>query len=93
MFDCVLPMRIARHGTILLSNGSEMRITNAEFKHAHEPIDEHSPSDLSRTHLKSYLHHLFRVHERYAEAIACKQNLGVTLKTMQNLRASIEMRK
>jgi len=90
MFDCVLPMRIARHGTILLSDGSALRITNAKFKEDHTPIDSDSPSDLSRTHLKSYLHHLFKVNERLAETIACKQNLGVTLKMMWELRAKIE---
>lgn len=90
MFDCVLPMRIARHGTILLSDGSAMRITNAEYRNAHVPIDADSPSELSRTHLRSYLHHLFRVNERLAETIACKQNLGVTLKMMRDLRARIE---
>ncbi|OGJ78658.1 hypothetical protein A2398_03795, partial [Candidatus Peribacteria bacterium RIFOXYB1_FULL_57_12] len=90
MFDCVLPMRIARHGTILLSDGSEIRITNAEFKQAHVPLDPDSPSDLSRTHLKSYLHHLFKVNERLAETIACKQNLGVTLKMMRDLRTKMD---
>jgi len=90
MFDCVLPMRIARHGTILLSDGSALRITNAKFKEDHTPIDSDSPSDLSRTHLKSYLHHLFKVHERLAETIACKQNLGVTLKMMRDLRNKID---
>ena len=90
MFDCVLPMRIARHGTILLSDGSEIRITNAQFKKDHAPIDPDSPSDLSRTHLKSYLHHLFKVNERLAETIACKQNLGVTLKMMRDLRTTMD---
>lgn len=89
MFDCVLPMRIARHGTLLLSDGSEIRITNAQFKEDHSLIDPASPSALSRTHRKSYLHHLFSVHERLAETIACKQNLGVTLKMMRDLRSNI----
>ncbi len=90
MFDCVLPMRIARHGTILLSDGSEIRITNAKFKEDHSPIDPASPSDFSRSHQKSYLHHLFKVNERLAETIACKQNLGVTLKMMRDLRSAMD---
>lgn len=88
MFDCVLPMRIARHGTILLSDGSELRIQNAQYKEDHSVIDEHSPSALSRTHKKSYLHHLFKANERLAETIASAQNLGVTLKAMQDLRTT-----
>lgn len=90
MFDCVLPMRIARHGTLLLSDGSELKITHARYKNDHSPIDPDSPSDLSRMHFKSYLHHLFKVNERMAETIACKQNLGVTLQTMQDLRARMD---
>ncbi|MDO8468362.1 MAG: tRNA guanosine(34) transglycosylase Tgt [Candidatus Peribacter sp.] len=90
MFDCVLPMRIARHGTILLSDGTEIRITNAKFKEDHAPIDPASPSDFSRTHTRSYLHHLFHVNERLAETIACKQNLGVTLKMMRDLRTKMD---
>jgi len=90
MFDCVLPMRIARHGTLLLSDGSELRITNAQWKNSHEPIDPDSPSAFSHTHLRSYLHHLFRVNERMAETIACKQNLGVTLKMMRDLRTAMD---
>ena len=88
MFDCVLPMRIARHGTIFLSDGSELRITNAEFRDDHSPLDPDSPSDLSRVHSKSYLHHLCKAGERLAETIACKQNMAVVLKLMQDLRQS-----
>ncbi len=89
MFDCVLPMRIARHGTIFLSNGKEIRIQNAKYKTDHTVIDESSPSELGRTHLKSYLHHLFKAKERYGETIACSQNLGVVLKTMQDIRSNL----
>ncbi|MFA6259787.1 MAG: tRNA guanosine(34) transglycosylase Tgt [Candidatus Peribacteraceae bacterium] len=90
MFDCVLPMRIARHGIILLHDGNRIRISNTEFRTAHEPIDPDSPSLLSRTHARSYLHHLMRIRERLGETIAQMQNLGVTLETMQQLRTHME---
>jgi len=90
MFDCVLPMRIARHGTILLSDGSQIRITNAKYKNDHSPIDPDSLSPLSHKHTKSYLHHLLRANERLGETIAQMQNLGVTLLSMQQLRSSME---
>lgn len=90
MFDCVLPMRIARHGTILLSNGSDIRIQNTKFIDDDSAIDPESPSLLSRTHTKSYLNHLFKAKERLAETIATKQNLGMTLKAMQDLRAKMD---
>ena len=90
MFDCVLPMREARHGTIYLSDGSKVRIVSSGFKNDHSVIDADSPSPLSHLHKKSYLHHLLRAHERLGETIACSQNLGITLKAMQDVRNSIE---
>jgi len=90
MFDCVLPMRIARHGTILMSDGPSIRIQNAQYRADHSILDAASPSLLGRTHSKSYLHHLFKAKERLAETIACSQNLGITLKAMQNLRKKMD---
>lgn len=89
IFDCVLPMREARHGTIHLSDGTSIRILNNKFVHDHSVIDATSPSALSRTHTKSYLSHLFHAHERAAETIACMQNIGVMLDDMQKLRNEI----
>jgi len=90
MFDCVLPMRIARHGTVLLSDGGSLRITNSEYKTDHTPIDPESLSPLSRNHSRSYLCHLMRAKERMGETIAQMQNMAVTLKVMQDLRSEIE---
>ena len=90
MFDCVLPVREARHGKILLADGSSINITRAEYKEDYSPIDINSPSILSQTHTKSYLRHLFQVKERYAETIAIMQNLGVTLTMLRNLRERMD---
>lgn len=92
MFDCVLPMREARHGTIYLSNGENIRINNAGFLDDHSVLDPDSPSPLSRKHTKAYLSHLMRIGERYGEHIACMQNLGLTLKAMQDLRREMEQK-
>lgn len=93
MFDCVLPMREARHGKIHLSDGSHINIVNSNFLTDHSVIDSDSPSPLSRTHLKSYLAHLFRAKERYGETIACMQNMAVTLKAMEKLRTLLQEEK
>lgn len=89
LFDCVLPMREARHGKIYLSDGSTINILNSAFRTDHSVIDPDSPVAASRSHKKSYLAHLFRAKERYAETLACMQNMGITLNAMRNLRASI----
>ncbi len=90
MFDCVMPMREARHGKIYLSSGQHINIRNSTYTHDHTIIDIDSPSSLSRHHLKSYLSHLFRVGERSAQTIACMQNMAVTLDAMKSLRKNIE---
>lgn len=91
MFDCVLPMRVARHGEILLSSGEEIRIMNSRYRTDHSLIDPDSPSPLSRRHTKSYVNYLFRAKERSSETIACMQNLGVTLEAMRNLRKEMNL--
>ncbi len=90
MFDCVLPMREARHGTIYLSDGSKVRIIGSTFRNDHSILDPNSPSPLSRIHLKSFLCHLLRAGERLGETIACMQNLGITLQMMRKLREDLE---
>ena len=90
MFDCVVPMRLARHGTVWLSDGSELRIQNVQFKNDHSVLDPDSPSKLSREHKKSYIHHLMDANERYAETILAMQNLGVLLHEMQELRKEMD---
>ncbi len=90
MFDCVLPMREARHGNVYLSDGTKIRITGEKFARDHSVIDADSPSTMSREHTKSYLRHLLHAGERLGETIACMQNLGMTLQTMREIRATIE---
>lgn len=89
MFDCVLPMREGRHGTVYLSLTKKVRMQKAAFLKDGSPVDRSSPSPLSRRHSKAYLSHLLRLGERYGETIACMQNLGLTLKSMAALRATI----
>lgn len=89
MFDSVLPMREARHGTIMLSDGSNIRILNSRYRTDHSILDPDSPSPLSRTTQKSFLAHLFHAKERLADTIACMQNIGVTLEAMRTLREEI----
>ncbi|PIR52054.1 tRNA guanosine(34) transglycosylase Tgt [Candidatus Peregrinibacteria bacterium CG10_big_fil_rev_8_21_14_0_10_49_16] len=100
MFDCVLPMREARHGTVYVQEAKDskdcvsfmydtIRITNEKYMNDHSLIDPQSPSLLSRKHSKSYLCHLLRSGERYGETIACMQNMGMTLKVMKDVRENI----
>ena len=90
MFDCVLPMRIARHGRIILSDESEIRIVHSRYKEDFSPLDSNSPSALSHTHSKAYVNHLLKSHERFGEVIATKQNMAVTLHAIKNIQVAMD---
>ena len=90
MFDCVLPMRLARHGKVLLSDGSSLDILKSAYLKDFSPIDPQSPSLLSQKHTRAYLHHLMKIKERFGETIACMQNLGLTLSAMRDIRKEMD---
>ena len=90
MFDCVSPMREARHGNIWLSDGTKLRIRRAEYGKDHSPIDKKSGAVTSKQHTRAYLHHLLRLGERYGETVACLQNLWATFATIDNVRRKIQ---
>lgn len=89
MFDCVLPMREARHGTLRLSSGQALRITKSEYLADHTPIDPESPAPSSRQYSRAYLCYLLRSGERLGETLACLQNMAVTLELFRRLRGGI----
>ncbi len=78
MFDCVLPSRNARHGTIYTAEGY-YNAKNARFKDDFSPIDENGACSTSRNHTKAYLRHLFNAKELLAGQIATLHNLSFYL--------------
>lgn len=90
MFDCVSPMREARHGNVWLSEGTKLRIRRAEYATDFSPIDPLSPALSSQKHSRAYLHHLLRLGERYGETLACLQNMAMVLQTIQKVREIID---
>ena len=90
MFDCVSPMREARHGNVWLSDGTKLRIRRAENATDHTPLDPDSPAPTSRLHTKAYLRHLMQIGERYGETIACLQNMAMILTCVTKVRGEID---
>lgn len=91
MFDCVLPMRNARHGAIITSKG-EIKISNAKFRHDEKVLDEKCgcPVCAEKKYSKAYLHHLFRVGEDLGRRLATIHNLYFYHNMMKTARAKIE---
>ncbi len=78
LFDCVLPSREARHGTLLTSRG-RVRIKNARHREADLPADPACGCYTCRTFSRAYLHHLFRAGELLAFTLNTIHNLSYTV--------------
>jgi queuine tRNA-ribosyltransferase len=62
MFDCVLPTRNGRNGTVFTRNG-KLVLKNAAHATDFTPIDEQCGCDTCRSYSRSYLRHLFAAGE------------------------------
>ncbi len=74
MFDCVMPTRNARNGTLFTSRG-KANIKNAKFREDFSPLDPAMPTPVSRDYSPAYLHHLFRAGEILALRLNTLHNL------------------
>jgi queuine tRNA-ribosyltransferase len=88
MFDCVLPTRLARHGTALTSTG-RYQVKNAVHAQANEPIDAACGCSTCRRYTRAYLRHLIQVGEPSAARLLTIHNLSWLLGLMGRARAAI----
>lgn len=88
MFDCVMPTRNARNGTIFTRHG-KVNIRNAQWKNHHKPLDEEFPSELCNTYTMAYIHHLIKHNEIFGLVLASIHNLTFYLWLMKEIRSRI----
>lgn len=74
MFDCVMPSRNARHGTIFTWGGI-MHIPNERFITDPRPLDPQCDCPTCRTFSRAYIRHLFKAGEQLAGRLAVQHNL------------------
>lgn len=89
MFDCVLPTRNARHGTLYTRKGI-INIKNAKWKDDMSPLDEDGTSFVDSAYSKAYVRHLFNAGEYLAYQIASIHNLAFYLWLVGEARNQIE---
>ena len=89
MFDCVLPTRIARHGTLMTSQG-RINIKKNIYKEDFTPLDPECDCECCRNYTKAYLNHLFRANEGLGNRLMSIHNLRFLLKLMEEIRAAIK---
>lgn len=88
MFDCVFPTRIARNGAVYTPDG-QIAVRNGEFKEDLRPIDDTCGCYCCRNFTRSYIRHLFNVHEILGMRLTTLHNISFMLRLMDKIRASI----
>ncbi len=89
MFDCVMPTRNARNGT-LFTNQGKMTIKAARYKRDYRPIDEQCGCPVCRKYNRAYLRHLFNVNEPSVLRLATIHNLYFIGRLMAGARKALE---
>lgn len=88
MFDCVLPTRIARNGTVLVPQG-KLVIRNAAYARDKGPIDEHCGCYACRNFSRAYIRHLIKANEVLGIRLTTIHNLYYLTHLMADIREAI----
>jgi len=88
MFDCVMPTRNARNGTLFTSFG-KVNIKAAKYKEDETPIDSKCNCMVCKNYSRAYLNHLFRAREITYFRLATIHNLHYYLNLMKEAREAI----
>ncbi len=87
-FDCVLPTRLARNGTLLTSQG-RFDVMKVENKLQFEPLMEGCNCYTCANYTKAYVHHLFKAKEILGHRLASIHNLHFMVNLVKQIRQSI----
>jgi queuine tRNA-ribosyltransferase len=90
LFDCALPTRNARNGTLFTRSGL-VRIKNARYRGDPRPLDPECGCPTCRRVSRAYLRHLFLAGEMQAATLLTQHNLAFYLDTMREIRQAIPL--
>jgi queuine tRNA-ribosyltransferase len=88
MFDCVMPTRNARNGTLFTSFG-RINIKKSTFTTDEGPIDPECECMVCKTYSRAYLRHLYRARELTYFRLGTIHNLYYYLNLMKEAREAI----
>lgn len=88
IFDCVLPTRIARNGTLMTSKG-RLVVKNAKYARDWRPMDENCDCYACQNYSRAYVRHLFKTNELLGHRLATIHNLRFILHLMEQIREAI----
>lgn len=88
LFDCVMPTRNARNGTVFTSCG-KLVIKNAAYARDFGPLDPGCDCETCRTYSRSYIRHLFNAGELLGPRLATYHSLYFYLHLLAEIRQVI----
>jgi queuine tRNA-ribosyltransferase len=74
MFDCVMPTRNARNGSLFTSKG-KLSIKQARFREDPRPLDVNCSCEVCQNYSRAYLRHLFQANEILSSRLNTYHNL------------------
>jgi len=89
MFDCVLPTRVARNGTLYTWQG-RISIKRQEYKEDPGPLDPECDCYTCTNYSRAYLRHLFLSGEILGSRLNTIHNLHFYMKVMEKARKALE---
>lgn len=87
-FDCVVPTRLGRNGTLYTGTG-RLIIQNAQYRKDFSPIEEGCGCYTCEHYTRAYVAHLFRAKEMFAGTLASIHNLYFLTKLVAGAREAI----
>ena len=88
MFDCVIPTRHARNGSLFTATG-RINIKHARYARDEQPVDSGCSCYTCRTYSRAYLRHLFVSHELTSYYLNTLHNLFFYTNFLERIRQSI----
>lgn len=88
MFDCVLPTRIGRNGTVMTSQGRVV-IKNAQYARDFSPLDPNCDCYTCRNYTRAYIRHLIKCDETFGIRLTSYHNVYFLIKLMEQVRQAI----
>lgn len=88
LFDCVIPTRLARHGSALVQ-GDRWNLKNARFRRDYTPLDKTCPCYACQNFSRAYLCHLLHAKEILAFTLLSIHNITELVRFTQQIRQAI----
>ncbi len=88
MFDCVLPTRIARNGTVFTHEG-KLVVRNAAYARDFRPLDTECSCYVCRNYSRAYIRHLIKANEVLGIRLTTYHNLYFLVQLVKEIRAAI----